>query len=277
MIKYKTVLISGCSSGLGLAMCQIFIQHGWKVLALTRDIEKLPFQHPQLQPILFSLNQASSMAAVLQPFLQEGLDLLINNAGYALIGAFETLHEDAIRQQMDVNFTSHVLTTQICLPALRMKTGKIFTLSSLFGLVGCPFHTIYCASKFALEGFSEALHYELRGQGIQCSVIEPGRYKTNFANNMTVISPNAFQQPLYQESYTGFLRLKATLSHKKANDISHFAHKIYQLAIMKNAPLRIQVDLDSKIPYLLKKLLPTRLFSSMQYKLFSKYFRYHHV
>lgn len=276
-MKSKTVVISGCSSGLGLSMCRLFIHHGWKVLALTRDIQKITIKHPQFQPIQFNSSQEQSIEAILTPFLQDGLDLLINNAGYALIGALETLQENAIRQQMDVNFISHVLTTKVCLPALRMKAGKIFNLSSLFGLMGCPFHTVYCASKFALEGFSEALHYELKGQGIQCSVIEPGRYKTDFAKNMAIISPTVTQQKIYQESYEGFLRLKQSLSHKKANDVEIFAQKIYQLALMKKVPLRIPVDLDSKIPYLLKKLLPGRLFACMQYKLFSKYFRYQHV
>lgn len=275
----KTVVISGCSSGLGEALCQHFLNQNWKVIALTRTIERELFTHPNFQQLTYDPTQADfkKIQALLAPHLQNGLDLLINNAGYALVGALESLDETAMRKQMEVNFFSHVMVTKSCIQALRVKSGKIFNLSSLFGMIGCPFHTLYCASKFAIEGFSEALHYELYPQGIQCSVIEPGRYKTHFGKHMNMMAPNDKDQSIYQDAYQGFLKLKSDLSLKKANDTKRFAEKLFMLANCRKVPLRVPIDLDSKIPYVLKRILPSRLFSSMQYKFFAKYFRYHHV
>ncbi len=269
----KVVLISGCSSGLGFAMAEAFLNCGWKVLGLSRQSDH-NHSHPLFTPIMLDIGQSdlSAMQEKLTPLLVSGLDLLINNAGFALVGALESLEENNIRQQMDVNFFSHVLITKVCLPALRQRKGKIFTISSTFGLIGFPFHSLYCASKFALEGFSEALHYELYGQGIQCTVIEPGRYKTEFGNRMQIVSPTPALDENYQSSYKGFLRLKKELSHKLPNDQAHFAQKICELALMKQVPVRVPIDQDSKLPYLLKKYLPSRLFAWLQYKMLAKYF-----
>lgn len=269
----KVVLITGCSSGLGLAMTKAFLACGWKVLGLSRQSEH-PHIHPSFTPILLDIGQSNdkTVCDTLAPFLENGLDLLVNNAGFALVGALESLEESSIRQQMDVNFFSHVLISKTCIVALRQRKGKIFTISSSFGLIGFPFHSIYCASKFALEGFSEALHYELHGQGIQCTVIEPGRYKTEFGNRMQIIAPTTTLDKSYQASYQGFLQLKSELSAKLANDQRLFAQKICVLAEKKKVPVRVPIDRDSKLPYLIKKYLPSRLFAWLQYKMLAKYF-----
>jgi NAD(P)-dependent dehydrogenase (short-subunit alcohol dehydrogenase family) len=269
----KIVLITGCSSGLGFAMTQAFLNNGWKVLGLSRQSEH-PHSHPLFTPIMLDIGQNNFHAIhdMIAPFLINGLDLLINNAGFAMVGALESLEENHIRLQMDVNFFSHVLITKACLSALRQRRGKIFTISSIFGLIGFPFHSLYCASKFALEGFSEALHYELHGQGIQCTVIEPGRYKTEFGNRMQIVSPTPALDKDYQSSYKGFLRLKHELSQKLPNEQTIFAKKICMLASMTKVPVRLPIDRDSKLPYLLKKYLPSRLFAWLQYKMLAKYF-----
>ena len=275
----KSVLISGISSGLGLAMTQVFLTDGWRVIALTRSKENLSVEHPNLIALSINLSKTSSLHIqdILAPHLKEGLDLLINNAGFALIGAFETLDEAAIRQQMEVNFFAHLFVSKACLEALRKRKGKIFNLSSLFGLMGCPYHSMYCASKFAIEGFSEALHYEIANQGIQCTVIEPGRYHTQFGINMNIVEPTRLFEKNYLNSYQGFMQLKHKLKVKRANNIMQFANRILKLANKTKLPLRIPLDFDSKGPYLLKKYLPLHLFSWLQYKLFSKHFNLNHV
>ncbi len=275
----KIALISGCSSGLGLEMLQVFLKNGWQVIAITRNKASIHIEHPNLITISLDLSKSSAqdIKDYIAPHLSKGLDLLINNAGFALVGAFETLGEIEIREQMEVNFFSHLFITKACLEALRKRKGKIFTLSSVFGLMGCPYHTLYCASKFALEGFSEALHYEVHNQGIQCTVIEPGRYHTQFGNNMKIVEPSLSHQENYAKSYQGFMRLKQKLKAKKANNTLAFANKIFQLTQQEKTPLRVPIDLDSKIPFLIRKYLPTALFSWLQYKLFAKHFDFKHV
>src|SRR5690606_17317312 len=119
-------------------MCEYFLNQNWKVIALTRTTDKLLFNHPHFYQLSYHPAQADlkTIQNLLTPHLQEGLDLLINNAGYALIGAFESLDETAMRAQMEVNFFLHLLVTKTCIPFLRMRLGKIFNLSSLFGMLG---------------------------------------------------------------------------------------------------------------------------------------------
>ncbi|MCS5710319.1 SDR family NAD(P)-dependent oxidoreductase [Candidatus Berkiella aquae] len=269
----KRVVISGCSSGLGFAMAQAFLDRDWKVIGLSRNEQNHPIAHKNF--MLVTINNESldfnELQKIMISHLTPGIDLLINNAGFALVGALESLDEKSITQQMTVNFLSHVMITKACLPALRKKKGKILNISSAFGLVGFPLHSLYCASKFALEGFSESLYYELHGQGIQCSVIEPGRYKTQFSHHMQVTPPKESLHATYLDSHHGFLRLKQELSNKAANNIDLFAQKIVQLAQRDKLPIRIPIDLDSRLPYLLKKYLPSRLFAWLQYKMIAKY------
>ena len=112
------------------------------------------------------------------------LDALVNNAGYGLFGVFEELSEDLIRKQMEVNFFGCVLLTQALLPSIRATRGVILNLSSMLGFFAPPMSSLYCASKFAIEGWSESLHFELAPHGVRVVLIEPGSFNTQFGSNL---------------------------------------------------------------------------------------------
>ena len=182
----RTILISGCSSGIGLTAAKTLKTRGWRVLATARkpeDLAKLEKTHG-LEAFEMELGDLASVArcagAVL---LRTGakLDALYNNAAYGIIGAMEDISGEVLRKHLDVNVVgTHELTRRI-IPAMRAQGhGRIVTCSSVLGLVSGPYRGPYCASKFAVEAMTDAMRYELQGSGIHVSLLEPGPIKTQF-------------------------------------------------------------------------------------------------
>jgi NAD(P)-dependent dehydrogenase (short-subunit alcohol dehydrogenase family) len=188
----KTVFITGASSGIGKAAAQLFAARGWNVAATMRDpaagadltdlanvaVEQLDVtDQPSIRPVV---------ARAIDRFGR--IDALINNAGFSLYGVFESLPSDKIREQFDVNVFGLMDMTRALLPHFRQnRAGTIVNISSRAGLVGMPMISLYCASKFALEGFSEALALELASQNIAVKIVEPsgGVGATNFLARMS--------------------------------------------------------------------------------------------
>lgn len=179
----KTVLITGCSSGLGRSTALYFAKQGWNVVATMRKPEAST-DFNNLQNVLVTKldvqDKASILAAIQSGIEQFGcIDVLVNNAGFGLFGIFETLPEEKVHEQFEVNVFGVMDTTRAILPHFREnKRGLILNVSSGAGVFTLPMTSLYCASKFALEGFSEALTYELRPLGILVKIIEPGGVTT---------------------------------------------------------------------------------------------------
>lgn len=175
----KTVLITGSSTGFGRTSARLFAREGWNVIATMRSPEaggELARLDDVLVTRLDVQDRASieqAVAAGLERF--GGLDVVINNAGFGLFGVFESLPREKLQQQFDVNVFGVMDVTRAVLPHLRkQQRGVIINVSSGAGVFGLPMTSAYCASKFALEGFSEALSYELAAQGIVVKIVEPG-------------------------------------------------------------------------------------------------------
>lgn len=183
----RAILITGCSSGIGLASARAMKARGWRVFATARKAEDLARLRDVegVEPVELELSDGASIAACAEKFVAEtrGAQLLalFNNAAYGQPGAVEDLKPDILRRQFEVNFIgTHDLTRQI-IPAMRAKgAGRIVTCSSVLGFIGAPFRGAYCASKFALEGLTDSMRLELRGSGILVSLIEPGPIRTRF-------------------------------------------------------------------------------------------------
>jgi NAD(P)-dependent dehydrogenase (short-subunit alcohol dehydrogenase family) len=182
----KTLLITGASSGIGKAAARRFQAEGWNVIATMRS----PERETELSALdgvwvtrLDVLDVASIGAAVdagLQRFGR--IDALLNNAGYGAYGPLEATPLDKVRRQFDVNVIGVLATTQAVLPHLRrQRSGVIVNISSIGGKITFPLGTLYHGTKFAVEGLSEALHYELLPLGIRVRIVEPGMVKTDFA------------------------------------------------------------------------------------------------
>lgn len=185
---HKSILITGCSTGIGLSSAKILKSKGYRVFATARkkeDVEKL--EKLGLESLLLDVNDSVSIQQVVDQVLNKTngtLNALFNNSGYAVPGAIEDLTRDMMRAQFETNvFGAMELVTRV-LPVMRKQGyGRIVQNGSMLGIVTMPFRGAYNASKFALEGFSNTLRLELRGTPIFVSIIEPGPITTQFRIN----------------------------------------------------------------------------------------------
>ncbi len=182
----RSILITGASSGIGLAAAEMLKGRGWRVIATARkpdDIERLRLVEGLDVIPLELANEASVMDCAQEALrLTDGkLTALFNNAAFGQVGAVEDLPTELLRHQFEVNvFAAHTLTRAV-LPAMRANgVGRIVQCSSVLGLMAAPYRGAYCASKFALEALSDSLRLELIDTGIHVSLIEPGPIRTNF-------------------------------------------------------------------------------------------------
>lgn len=175
----KSILITGCSSGIGLAAATLLKQHGYRVFASARkmtDVEKLKNQG--LEAVQLDVNDSASMQAALEYVLQQTggtLDALFNNSGFLQAGAIEDLTRDMERAQFETNVFGPMELIRLVLPIMRKQGhGRIIQNSSILGIITLPYYGAYNASKFALEGFSNTLRQELHSTNIHVSILNPG-------------------------------------------------------------------------------------------------------
>ncbi len=189
----STVFITGASSGIGRATAQLFAQRGWNVVATMRkpaDGADLGPSERVLVTRLDLVDQPSIGAAVQAAVERFGaIDVLVNNAGYGAYGPLEATPMSVLRRQFDVNVFGLVATTRAVLPHMRsQKRGVVVNVSSVGGRVAYPLGSLYHGSKWAVEGLSEALHFELRPLGIGVKLVEPGGVKTDFGGRSFVFT-----------------------------------------------------------------------------------------
>lgn len=182
----RSILITGCSSGIGLDAARTMKARGWRVLATARKPEDLETLRriEGVEALHLELADPASVAtcAVTALDLTGGkLDAIFNNAAFGQPGAIEDLTPAILREQLEVNLIgTHDLTRRI-IPAMRRnRSGRIVQCSSVLGLISAPYRGAYCASKFALEALSDAMRQELHGSGIHVAIIEPGPIRSRF-------------------------------------------------------------------------------------------------
>ncbi len=178
----KTALITGCSSGIGKAAAARLARHGWTVYATARRPETLS-ELTDCKHLALDVTDEASMSAAVDAVLTEAgrIDALVNNAGYSLSGAVETLDVTDIRREFETNVFGLVRLSQHVLPAMRAQgSGRIVNIGSMGGKLTFPGGGAYHASKYAVEAFSDALRYEVAGFGVRVVLIEPGLITTNF-------------------------------------------------------------------------------------------------
>jgi NAD(P)-dependent dehydrogenase (short-subunit alcohol dehydrogenase family) len=232
-----TILITGTSSGLGRATAKLFHAKGWNVVATMRSPEK-ETELDQLDRVLVTrldVEDTTSIRTAVEIAIGTfgRIDVLVNNAGYGAYGPLETTSEESIRRQFDVNVLGLLATTKAVIPHFREnRAGTIVNIASVGGRLAFPLGTLYHGTKFAIEGVSEALHYELGALGIRVKVIEPGAMKTDFAGRSFEFSNDESieaYQPLVQSVMAAFGPFMANgsspeevaeLVHSAANDDS---------------------------------------------------------
>jgi NAD(P)-dependent dehydrogenase (short-subunit alcohol dehydrogenase family) len=214
----KVAVVTGTSTGIGYETSLMLARNGFLTYATMRNLnksenikliatkEKLPIHIKQLD-----VTDDASVKDTVQTILSEigRIDVLVNNAGYVLSGAFEDLTMDEIKAQYETNVFGLIRTTQAVLPTMRnQKSGIIVNISSAAGRFGYPSGSAYVSTKFAVEGLSESMSYELEPFGIKVVVVEPGVIRTNIFNSVVVAKksqdPNSPYSQIMQKMATGF-------------------------------------------------------------------------
>lgn len=180
----KAVLVTGCSSGIGHATAEHLADRGWRVYATARRVESIQdLAERGCVTLALDVTDEASMRTAVEAVEQEegAIGVLVNNAGYSQSGAVETVPLDDVRRQFETNVFGLVRMCQLVLPGMRDQGwGKIVNISSMGGKLVFPGGGAYHATKHAVEAFSDALRYEVRGFGVDVVIIEPGLIKTRF-------------------------------------------------------------------------------------------------
>lgn len=261
-------------------MVQFFLQNGDFVVASGRNLsarqelftqERIKYRQTFLEIDLDVTQLAQIIQARQKIETHVGdIDILINNAGLGLFGALEDLSSDEIRWQMEVNFFGTVEVTRAFIPSLRKSKGKIFNFSSVFGFMGFPLTSLYCASKFAVEGLSESLRIELSAHGVQVCLIRPGGYQTGFGENLKWSSGDTHS--VHRLPLKNYRDLHELVSKKKAQDPTEVALGVLKLSKRKRLPMSKVFGRDGKFSYLLKVSLPEFIYIPIMELFFKRIF-----
>ena len=250
----QVIIITGASSGFGKATAELLAQKGHIVYGLCRR------RVPAVGNIKYcqcDVRNREQIASVVEDIVKEQgrVDVLVNNAGMGIGGALELATEEEIDLQMGTNFMGCVNLCQAVLPYMRKaRKGKIINLSSIGGVMGLPYQGFYSASKFAIEGFSEALSAEVKGFGITVSMVEPGDFATNFTarrKNSELTAKSA----AYGASFAHSLEL---IEKEENGGLKPeiLARRIVKMVEQKNPPLRkVVANLEQKLSVVIKRVL----------------------
>jgi len=249
MITATTWFITGASSGFGSAFAKYALQMGYNVVATARNPERLKdlvAQAPkQVLALQLDVNRPedarAAVAAAAQHFGR--IDVLINNAGFSVLGAAEETPDSELRALMETNFFGAVAVIKAALPVLRaQKSGSIVNISSLGGQLSFAGFSAYSASKFALEGFSEALAQEVAGFGVKVLIVEPGNFRTNLLGSGTKEMP---AMDVYRPAVGGTREFARNMHGEQLGDPMKAAAAIDRALTAEKTPLRLQLGEDA--------------------------------
>ncbi|GHB27539.1 short-chain dehydrogenase/reductase [Pseudovibrio japonicus] len=266
----RSILITGCSTGIGYSAAYILRERGWQVFPTCRKPEDA--EHLRSEGFdAFHLDycDTESIQSAVESVLKitgGRLDALFNNGAYGLPGAIEDLPTDALRRQFETNFFGWHELTRLVIPAMRKQGhGRIVQCSSILGLVAMDYRGAYNATKFALEGYTDTLRLELHGSGIQVSLIEPGPIQSRFSQNAVrmffkEIGEDAKNASHFRESYNRRLTMLSkggTTKFKLPPDA--VVKKLIHAIEAPKAKARYYVTVPTYIMGTLRRLLPTSL------------------
>ena len=249
----QIIVITGASSGFGLAAAELLASRGHTVYGLCRR----PMEHAAIRYRQCDVRNREQIASIVAQIVEEQgrIDVLVNNAGMGIGGALELATPEEIDLQLGTNFMGCVNLCQAVLPYMRkVRKGKIINLSSIGGVMGLPYQGFYSASKFAIEGFSEALSAEVRRFGIKVSMVEPGDFATGFTG-----SRRNSQATLDDPDYGPVFRNSLAIIEKEENGGLRpevLARRIAKMVEQKKPPLRkVVANLEQKLSVVVKRIL----------------------
>jgi len=257
----KRIFITGASRGIGAAVAEYLAQRGCRVVGTTRDVSKLGGDAPNHQNITMismDVTDADSIKNAVSRAGEEmgGIDVLINNAGISHMGPFEEMPDEQGREIFETNFFGLINMIKAVVPMMRKAGGGlILNISSLGGKVGIPFQSYYVASKFALEGWSEAARMELKTQGIDLVIVEPGDIKTDITSHHLLCESDSSN---YKECYESACRsVRENVAH--AGPPEDVAKVIYKIITKKRSGVRYPAGKGAKMLSFLLMVVPDRL------------------
>jgi NAD(P)-dependent dehydrogenase (short-subunit alcohol dehydrogenase family) len=237
----KTVLITGTSSGMGQELVLQFARRGWNVTATLRNPAKADPSFAEWNNVLVAVLDVTDPTSIRKAVAETNehfgpIDVLINNAGYAQLGALEEVSLEQLRAQYETNVFGVVNVVDAVLPQMReRRAGHIINIGSMGGHVSLPTMTVYTSSKFALEGITEGLAKEIAPLGIKVTLVEPAGYSTEFGGNA---QPPATQLPDYDAARTLMKEFSATSIH---GDLKKSMAAVADITDIENPPLRLAV------------------------------------
>lgn len=200
MKSKRTVLVTGCSSGIGLATCHVLSRNNFMTYGTVRNLSKakkiqdlMNRENLSLKILRLDVNDNQSIKLAIKKILNDTgrIDVLINNAGYGMFGPIEEITTQEIKKQFETNFFGAIRLIKAIVPIMRKQgNGTIVNISSMVGRFAVPLNSAYVSSKFAVEGLSESISFELKEFGIRVIVIEPGVVKSDFFHNVKVKGMN---------------------------------------------------------------------------------------
>jgi len=261
--RQRVVLITGASSGIGEACSQILYQRGYRVFGTSRRASNTVDPPGSVKMIPMDVTSEDSVERGVKHILDltGRLDVVVNCAGYGLAGAVEDTQADEARAQLETNFFGVFRVCRAVLPVMREQgSGYLINISSIGGLIGIPFQGIYSASKFAVEGFTEALRAEVRPYGIRVVMIEPGDFRTGFTAHRRKTRTAQGTKTVYGERFVKALGVMEA-DETKGPTPERIGHLLAHIITMKSPRLRYMAGpLSEKLAVELKKILPFKWF-----------------
>ncbi|MDP9264342.1 MAG: SDR family oxidoreductase [Acidobacteriota bacterium] len=270
----KIVVITGASSGIGLLTAVELARRGHTVVATMRDLARRTRLDEaaaaagvagRLDFRRLNVTEFDSLPTVVAEIVRDHgrIDVLVNNAGFAVAGFAEDLKLEEIRMQFETNFFGHVAMTKAVIPVMRKQSsGHIIMIASIAGRAASPVTSSYAASKFALEGWSEALRIELRSLGIRVVLVEPGAFQTDIWERNVHLGEFAIspESPNHERGkrFTEFVRTEV---HKR--DARVVAELIARIAENPSPKLRYRIGADAHLQFWLRAILPWKTYERL--------------
>jgi len=263
VMAQKVVLITGANSGIGRASALYFAKQGWKVAATMRNVASGSDLGaiPNIRVYQLDVTNKETVSTAFESVIREmgAIDAVVNNAGYGLVGVFEAIAEEALHRQMDTNVLGLMRVTRHAVEHMRARRqGVIIQISSVGGRITFPLYAPYHATKWAVEGFTESLHFELEQFNIRMKLVEPGIIKTDFAGRSLEMYTSTTTS-----DYDTYVKTFAAASEKAIKDAVSpqiVAEMIYTAATDGKKKLRYPVGNPAPVMIRLRRLLSDSAF-----------------
>ena len=268
----RRILITGASSGIGLATALYLAEKGYEVIGTSRSMARLAGLRDEaasrgvaVATVELDINTDEGVEGALPRIIDEhgAIDVLVNNAGYGLWGPVESLSMEELRSQFETNLFAAVRLIKAVLPEMAKRgRGTIINVSSVLGRMGTPFNGAYVSTKFALEGLSESLRAELWPLGIHVALVEPGVFRTNFQANQ-VIAARAHSSDLPYHPYVQMYRERSGRFSKFYADPVKVAKVVHKIVRSRRPRFRYPVGPDARLGMLATRLMPEGIFQAL--------------